>query len=277
MCFNVWVRFKILGSSSSGNCALLQTAQKTILIDAGFPGRRIKEMLAREDVALEDLDAVFITHEHGDHTCGLKVLSRLPKLRVFANHATRQAIEPSLKQQPNWTLFESGSTFQFGDMHVTAFPIPHDAYDPVGFVFKCGGDDLFNPLRSVAWLTDLGYIPGNIQERVRDVDVLVLEANYDSEMLESDPHRPWSLKQRIRGRHGHLSNDAALAFIRGAQRPAWQRVYLAHLSRDCNDTALVRREFGNCVDGSGRCPIIIVDPVNGGPESITIGGWATAQ
>ena len=272
------MRFRILGSSSSGNCSFIQTPQARVLIDAGFSGKRIGEMLAGIGVHLDEIDAVFITHEHSDHICGLRALSKLPRLKVFANYATAQAIRPQICRPVNWQVFESGTSFQFADLQVTAFPIPHDAYDPVGFVFKTGtGGDLFDPVRSVAWLTDLGHIPANVRERVRGCDVLVLEANHDVELLDNDPVRPFSLKQRIKGRHGHLSNSAALEFLQTVERPAWQHVFLAHLSRECNDPALVRRLFGTTMQGVRNCPITVVDPEGGCGETVTLGGSLSAD
>lgn len=266
------MRFRILGSSSNGNCSFIQTAGARVLIDAGFSGKRLREMLAAIGERLEDIDAVFITHEHSDHVCGLKALSKLPNIKVFCNYATSRAIQPTICRPVNWQVFESGTSFQFADLHVTAFPVPHDAYDPVGFVFRTGnGADLFDPVRSIAWLTDLGHVPGNIRERVRGCDVLVLEANYDTAMLDNDERRPWSLKQRIKGRHGHLSNDAALEFLHGTEHPAWRHVFLAHLSRDCNTPARVRELFGpHLQTGTRACPITVIDPIDGCGETVEL-------
>ncbi len=244
-----------------------------MLIDAGFSGKRIGEMLAAVGERLEDIDAVFLTHEHSDHVCGLPGLSRLPRLKVFATHATCQAIRHLLKRPVDWQLFEAGTSFRFADLEVTAFPIPHDAYDPVGFVFRAGSaDNLLDPVRSVAWLTDLGYVPANIRERVRGCDVLVLEANHDIAMLDAAP-RPWSLKQRIKGRHGHLSNAAALEFLRSTERPAWRHVFLAHLSSECNNPQLVRSLFGDNLPCGHPCPISVVHPTEGCGEDLTLGAW----
>src|SRR5690606_32204786 len=137
---------------------------------------------------------------------------------------------------------------------------PHDAYDPVGFIFRSGGEDLFNPPRSLAWLTDLGYIPPTLPERLADANVIVLEANHESEMLEQDMKRPFSVKQRIRGRHGHLSNDAAHAFLESASLPRLNRVYLAHLSKDCN---CVKRVTNRFVNNGFPFAVEVVDPFAG--------------
>jgi phosphoribosyl 1,2-cyclic phosphodiesterase len=239
------IRFTILGSSSSGNCALMATEHTRILIDAGFSARRIKKMLEDTGESIGNIDAVFLTHEHTDHTAGLNGLSRHQHLRVFANRGTAHAIQPRLKVRPNWQIFETGTEFSFRDLTIESFSIPHDAHDPVGFIFSCGNDDLFEPRRSIAWLTDLGYATELVRDRVRLADVLVLESNHDLDMLKADTRRPWSVKQRITGRHGHLSNLAARELLGECHNPAWKHVFLAHLSQDCNSLEAVERMFSD--------------------------------
>ncbi|GHC09402.1 MBL fold metallo-hydrolase [Cerasicoccus arenae] len=217
-------------------------------------------MLATIGESLESIDAVFITHEHGDHTAGLKALSRLPHIKVFANQDTARAAQAKLDRKVNWGLFETGRSFQFADLKVFPFAIPHDAHDPVGYVFEGGDGSLFSPFRKVAWLTDLGYAPQLVREKVRECDLLVLEANYDLELLEQCEKRPWSTKQRIRGRHGHLSNDAAFELLAEAVSPRWRHICLAHLSRDCNDPELVHRQFEPLRNGNHNLRIDVFDP-----------------
>ncbi len=256
-------RFQILGSSSSGNCALLCTPECKVLIDAGFSAREIGKRLQESGERLEDIDAVFLTHEHSDHTAGLRGLLRHKKVEFFANRDTAFAAQSRLgERKGRWKLFETGSAFRYRDLTVTPFSVPHDAHDPVGYVFEHGHDDLFSPRRSVAWVTDLGHLPRLVSEKVHSADVLVIEANHDVEMLEMSP-RPWSLKQRIRGRHGHLSNDAAFDFLAGAEQPRWQRIYLAHLSRECNSLECVERTFAPLRQGGKNFHIDVVDPQNG--------------
>ncbi|MFP4540145.1 MAG: MBL fold metallo-hydrolase [Opitutales bacterium] len=264
------MRFRLLGSSSAGNCALLETAQTRILIDAGFSGRQICRRLATGGTKVTDLEAVFLTHEHSDHVAGLRGLSKETHLEFFATYGTASAAQRPLRRELRWRLFEPETTFQFRDLEVTVLRLPHDAHDPVGFVFRSGGDDLFNPPRSVVWMTDLGYVPENLGPLVREADLLVLEANHDLEMLEQDPHRPFSLKQRIRGRHGHLSNEAAADFLRGVANPRWREVILAHISRDCNRADRVVESVGV---GQHTFRTTVFDPASEGGDWIELSHW----
>ena len=257
------VRFRILGSGSAGNAALLQTDDTRVLVDAGFSARRLEELLATAGESLARIDAILLTHEHGDHAAGLSGLAKHPHIRVFANHATAQAVQRSLKHRANWQVFETGATFRFRDLEVGTFAVPHDAQDPVGFTVSHGHDgDLFAPRRTLAWLTDLGHAPAHIHERARGADVLVVEANYCPRLLEADTKRPWSVKQRINGRHGHLSNDAARELLAAVATPRLRHVFFAHLSRDCNSTDAVAAACAPTLQALG-CAYTIVPPGEG--------------
>ena len=252
--------FQILGSSSSGNCALLRTGNSKVLIDAGFSGKRICGMLESAGESIDSIDAVFLTHEHSDHSQGIRGLSKRQDLPVYANRDTADAVQAKLSKRANWQIFQTGTHFHFRDLEVRSFSLPHDAYDPVGFSFHWGEpDDLFSPPQSLAWVTDLGYMPEHVREHIRTVETLVIEANYDEDLLDRDEKRPWSTKQRIRGRHGHLSNDAAYEVLCGLSgRSKVREVYLAHLSRDCNSVERVRDKFAQLADSDFA--INIIDP-----------------
>ncbi len=256
------VEFQILASSSSGNCALLDTGQSKILIDVGISAKRIEKLLVEIGESVDSIDAVFLTHEHSDHCEGIRGLSKRADLPVFANRETAEAVQAKLSKHANWQVFQTGTEFSFRDLSVRSFSLPHDAYDPVGYIFKWGDvGDLFSPPRSLAWVTDLGYVPEHVREHLRKVQILVLEANYDDKMLELDKRRPWSTKQRIRGRHGHLSNQAAYELIEELSKESLlQNVYLAHLSKDCNKIELVREKFSSIF---GSIVIKIVNPKSG--------------
>lgn len=259
------MRFCILGSGSSGNSALIVTEGCRILVDAGFSARRLGALIGAAGESIERIDAVFVTHEHGDHTGGIESLKRFPHLKFFANSATARAVQSELSWSPTWKIFETGSCFQYRDLDIESFPIPHDAHDPVGYRFTSGLEgDLFSPRRSLAWVTDLGHAPANVRERIRESDVVVVEANHCPRMLEADPRRSWSLKRRIGGRHGHLSNERMSELLTSVASPRWRRIYLAHLSKDCNSRDAVERAL-DAVRSLITCEFSIVGHGEGTP------------
>ena len=257
---DVDVYFKILGSSSSGNSAILKVSDSTILIDAGMTGRKLETLLKNIGMNPENLDAVFLTHEHNDHSAGVRGLSKFQNLPIFANRDTIQALQPKLRKRPNWKIFETGNSFSFGPFKIDPFSVPHDAYDPVGFYFEWGKDDLFEPRSSLAWVTDLGFVPTLVKEKIRKANILVIEANHCSKMLEEDTKRPWSLKQRIRGRHGHLSNDNTYEMLNSIEKPCWEKLFLMHLSKDCNDIQNIRERFSGFKKNGKKFTTYIIDP-----------------
>jgi phosphoribosyl 1,2-cyclic phosphodiesterase len=230
----------MLGSGSTGNCGLLVTERATILIDAGFSCRRTGEMLAERGVVANDIAAIFITHEHCDHIQGLRGLRKCGGIKFFANHATAEILEKKFNFGIEWQTFATGSILQFMDLNVTSFSVPHDAADPIGYVFSVAeAED--GKFKSVAWMTDLGYVPSHVAQYVSNVDLLVIESNYDSDMLAVDRKRPHYIKERIRGRYGHLPNEAAVNFIKNNRPNQWKKVVFAHVSADCNSETCIKK------------------------------------
>ena len=231
------VHFTILGSGSGGNCAFLETDQTRILIDAGFSARQIRQRLANIGRSPESLHGILVTHEHGDHVQGLAVLCSKLQIPIFCNRLTKDAIEYQLEARFDCRVFATGASFELGDLCVETFSVPHDAQDPVGFLLRAPGVN-------IGFLTDLGHATRLVIERVRPSNVLVLETNHDSRLLQDDTKRPWSVKQRILGRHGHLSNAAAADVAEQVVSAELRQVYLGHLSRDCNRPELARAAVG---------------------------------
>ena len=259
--------FHILGTSSSGNCSILECDGTRVMLDAGFQGPRLEASLQRLGTEARALDAVFITHEHGDHCVGLAALLRQnPSLKVFANRETARRIQGTLKIRPDWQLFETGSTFDFRGLTVTAIPIPHDAADPVGFALDCPAGD-GRPARRVTWLTDLGHVTEVVRHHAALADILVLESNYDDEMLDLSK-RPLHLKQRIRGRHGHLSNLAARDLLLGLREWRATELLLGHLSKECNRTTIVEQVMREVRVAKGDLRVTVVDPLEEAPVSV---------
>lgn len=259
------LRFCILGSGSAGNAALLHTEGARVLIDAGFSARKLQQLLHDVGETLERIDAVFLTHDHSDHTTGIEGLKKFPHIEVFANAATARAVQAKLDHRPVWRIFETGARFTFKDLEIASFPVPHDAQEPVGFTFAAGRDgDLFAPHRRIAWLTDLGHAPAPIREHLREVDAVIIESNHCPRLLEADLKRPWSTKQRISGRHGHLSNESVRELLESVASPRWRHVFLTHLSRDCNSLDAVQTALAP-IRARLSCQFSVVAPGGGAP------------
>lgn len=227
----------ILGSGSGGNCAYVETDETRLLVDAGFSARQIRQRLASIGRTPESLTAILVTHEHGDHVQGLPLIAHRLGIPVYCNRLTLDAL--AFQQQVHFAghLFETGASFDIGDLSVDTFSIPHDAQDPVGFLLRTSAGN-------IGFLTDLGHATKLVVERVRCANVLLLETNHDIKLLQNDPRRPWSLKQRILGRHGHLSNDAAADTLEQIASESLQHLYLGHLSKDCNRPELAHEIVG---------------------------------
>jgi phosphoribosyl 1,2-cyclic phosphodiesterase len=237
-------RFTILGSGSAGNCAYLETGDTRLLIDAGFSGRQIRQRLASIGRTPESLNGILVTHEHLDHVQGLASLAAKLRIPVYCNRLTKEAIETQLQLRLECRLFLTGASVELGDLAVDTFAIPHDACDPVGFLLRTATGN-------VGFLTDLGHATKLVVERVRPARVLVLETNHDLKLLQEDRRRPWSVKQRILSRHGHLSNDAAAEVAAEIVTANLRHVYLGHLSRDCNRPELAHAAVSRRLDQIG--------------------------
>jgi phosphoribosyl 1,2-cyclic phosphodiesterase len=242
------VQVTILGSGSSGNCAYVETEQARLLVDAGLSGRQIRQRLLSIGRAPENLTGILITHEHSDHIQGLTGLAAKLNIPVYCNRLTKEAIEATLQLKLDFRLFNTGASFDVGDVSVDTFSIPHDAYDPVGFL-------VHTPEGNIGFLTDLGHATKLILQRVRSANVLVLETNYDRQMLQDDVRRPWSIKQRIISRHGHLSNEAAAQVVQEIVSAELRHLYLGHLSSDCNKPELANRTITEKVQQLGATHI----------------------
>jgi len=247
----VSVRVCVLGSGSSGNCTYVASDRTGILIDAGLSGRATGLRLGEIGVSLDAIHAICVTHEHSDHTSGLGVLHRGGQVKLFANSGTLSGLDVRGKDDRlHWNIFSTGATFQIGDLAISPFTVPHDAYDPVGFVIEQGGTH-------VGVVTDMGMVTGLIRERLRVCNALVIESNHDEQMLK-DADRPWHLKQRISGRQGHLSNQHAAELVTEIAGPHLKAVFLAHLSGECNHPELARKTVFEALAKAGHHHVTVV-------------------
>jgi phosphoribosyl 1,2-cyclic phosphodiesterase len=221
----------VLASSSSGNATFVSTENTRILVDAGLSKKETFARLASIGEDPEYLDAIVITHEHTDHVCGLIPLLRALQIPVYLTRLTAPTIDWS-DLEPKLETFQAGMSISIGDLMLDSFTIPHDAIDPVGFVIRSNGI-------KAAIVTDLGYMPDSIKWHIRGADVLILEANHDLEMLKVGPY-PWSVKQRVMGRRGHLSNDVVSRYIAEDLDSSTSLLVLGHLSEHNNHPEIVR-------------------------------------
>lgn len=240
----------VLASGSSGNCTYVAGDHAAILLDAGLSAREVGRRLEQVGARLDQIHAVCISHEHADHTAGIRVLHKRYGIPVFANSGTVQALQRDERAAGvNWQVFSTGSAFSVGDLSVEPFSVPHDAMDPVGFVIGCGAT-------RVGVVTDVGMATTLLRERLSRCRVVVMESNHDERMLENSK-RPWYLKQRIKGRQGHLSNARAAEVMAEVAGSDLQHVFLAHISEECNRHELALRAAEDKLRHAG-CPHVKV-------------------
>lgn len=226
------MRFCVLGSGSKGNCTFVESNGVGLLIDAGFSGIEVGRRLASVGLDILQVQAILVTHEHGDHVSGVGVLSRKYHLPVYANVGTRLAAGASLDKLHTFRPFTTGVSFTLPPFTIHPFAISHDTIDPVGFTLDDGRCAL-------GYCTDTGMVSRLIQHHLGRCQGLVLESNHDLELLKNGPYPP-ALQQRIRSKNGHLANPEAIAFLEGLPHGQLRHVVLAHLSQSNNCPDRVR-------------------------------------
>ncbi|MGC9194590.1 MAG: MBL fold metallo-hydrolase [Syntrophobacteraceae bacterium] len=223
--------FQVLASGSKGNSILVCSSKTRVLVDAGLSCKELVARLSKTPVQAAQLHALLITHEHSDHVNGAGTLSRRFDLPVFMTRGTLDNLNPKIALN-GATVFETGKTFEIGDLRILPFAISHDAGEPTGFIIENEG-------RRVGICTDLGVATNLVKVRLKDCHALVLEANHDVDKLLNGPY-PWVLKQRIKSPHGHLSNEEACQLLEAVHHEKLQCVVFAHLSETNNHPDLVR-------------------------------------
>jgi phosphoribosyl 1,2-cyclic phosphodiesterase len=235
----------VLGSGSRGNSILLVTSETRILVDAGLSGRQIERRLHAIDVPPDSISALFITHEHRDHTQGMGVFSRRWQVPVYVARATAASCSALLNGREEIRFYRAGQPVDLGDLRVEPFLTCHDAVDPVAVTVRQQSSGL-----KVGIATDMGTPTLAVRHALRRCDLLILEANHDDVMLRTGPY-PWSVKSRIAGRHGHLSNRAAAQLAVELHHPQLAGVVLAHLSQECNEPELAASVVGEALERKG--------------------------
>ncbi|MGB9196894.1 MAG: MBL fold metallo-hydrolase [Terriglobales bacterium] len=249
------VSVSVLASGSRGNCALVASSSTRILVDAGLSARETFKRLRGLGERTEDISAILITHEHSDHVAGLERLATKLNVPVYLtegthhawNHACRDTVHKTvqpdgqLPELPKSEHFFAGRSFRIGDIEIQPFTIPHDAADPVGFTFRAEGI-------KIGFATDLGYMPVSVRNHLRGSTVLLIESNHDVERLRFGPY-PWSVKQRVMSRVGHLSNDALAEFFTNDYDGTAEYVVLAHLSEQNNHPEIARASAEQALRG----------------------------
>ena len=225
--------FSVLASSSKGNCTYVECGGTRVLVDAGLRCSGVCERLAAIGRSLGDVQAVLLTHGHSDHVSSLPVIEGRTGVPVYATDGTAATVErEGRREKPdlewNFAVFAAGEPFSVGDLDVEPFSVPHDAADPVGFVLRAPSGV------RLGFATDLGEAPLVVRHRLAGCEALVLEFNHDRDMLLASD-RSWTLKQRILGRSGHLSNEQAAELLEGVAGPALRHLVPAHLSDECNE------------------------------------------
>jgi phosphoribosyl 1,2-cyclic phosphodiesterase len=247
-----------LASGSKGNCLFLENGGVRLLIDAGLSLKEIAARLKTSRIEPESIHAVLVTHEHIDHIRSVGSFARRYKVPVLVSYATRQAAEQHL-QKVELMEFETGYSFTFRNIMVDPFPISHDCCDPVGFLIESSEG-------RVGSATDLGIVTRLVREKLKGCRALNLESNHDSEMLLNGPY-PWNLKQRIKSRHGHLSNQESLELLHDLAHEGLEALVMAHLSETNNHPDKVIDTTSSFLKDQNRCAprIVIGEQHQAGP------------
>ncbi len=236
------MRFASLGSGSRGNATVVQAGDSCVLMDCGFTIKETVRRLELIGLAPKDLDAIVVTHEHGDHIKGVPAFARRFELPVYMTPGTFHARD--LGKLPQLHLIENYQTFNIGKLSISPVAVPHDAREPAQFIFR------YNDLQ-LGVLTDLGNVSAHVEKCYQDCDALLVEANHDSMMLSMGPYPP-SLKDRVGGPWGHLNNQQALRFVQSLDLQKLKHLVIAHISEKNNSLSKVQEVFLPVSEKLGR-------------------------
>ncbi len=216
----------MLASGSRGNSIYISNGETSVLVDAGLSGVEIERRMKSRKLNPKNIDAIIVSHEHSDHIQGVGILARRYNLPVYISSKTFKSATAQLGNIKHINNFTCGTEFAINQLYIRPFSISHDASDPAGFTIGCNG-------RKIGIATDLGIATAMVREHLKNCCCLVLEANHDVLMLEDGPY-PWPVKQRVKGRTGHLSNESSRELLMDILHDRMSHVILAHLSETNN-------------------------------------------
>jgi len=232
------LQFASLGSGSRGNATIIRYQSTTILVDCGFSLKETEQRLARIGLQAEQIDAIFVTHEHGDHIRGVGAFARRHKTPVWMTHGTERSAEMGLI--PNGFVLIIGEAVQIGDIEVLPYSVPHDAAEPCQFLFSNGRQKL-------GLLTDTGMITPHIVQTLSGIDAILLECNHDIDMLFDGEYPPY-LKERVASDYGHLNNHQAADLLVKMDTTKLEKIVVLHISDKNNDPILARQALAEAVE-----------------------------
>lgn len=223
------VKIAVLASGSNGNATYIETKNNKFLIDDGISFKLLLSRFYACNIEINKVDSIFLTHEHFDHVCGLRMLTKNLKLDSYLSLGTYKGLNKEGKSaidNSNVHYIKSGDILDFGNAKITVLQIHHDVYEPLGFIIEEDG-------KKLVYITDTGYVDKKYYEILSNADMYIVESNYDVEMLWSS-NRPFELKKRIEGDHGHMSNEACAVLLSHLIGANTKTIVLAHISDDCN-------------------------------------------
>ena len=237
------IKFQSIVSGSSGNCTLVCSNTTKILIDCGISGKKITAYLNDMGINPCDINHILVTHEHNDHTTGVGIISRKFNIPVLASEGTWAGMQVGRIKDENIIQFAKNDFFEIGDIMIKPFDIPHDAFQPTGYVIEAEG-------KRFAVATDIGHITDSVVENLTGCTGVILEANYDEHMLQTGPY-PQHLKNRIAGKRGHLANKDAGTFATYLAKNGTKYIMLGHLSNENNSPEIAFSEVARELDFGG--------------------------
>lgn len=253
------MRVTALCSGSLGNSTLLESGATKILIDCGLNSKQLTARMAQVGVKPEELTSILLTHSHGDHTSALRVMTKKFPLPIYATGGAQDEVNLEGK---DWRTIQGGKTYDIGNLQIEPFSVPHDAEEPVGFLVR-------NSETTYGHATDLGHVTLLVQERLKEANIVLLESNYDREMLTGSSTRPWHIRQRTASRLGHLQNEACAEALTKIVNEKTRHILLGHLSRSYNLPELAEKAAREALEAQGMAiPITVINPESTTPTTL---------